>query len=264
MKLIVPFEFRKPDTRPYPGDNTPDFEYWYSVNYTPSDVRIYLPVLWTSFYKEADFGNNQVKIRKLQFYLNTLDRRLKYYAVIQYDCGLLNSLAHLDCKVFSMSGKPMDYPLPLICQPHKYKAPEYQQKDFLINFIGKNTHPIRNEIFKIRKPGWYIDETHHKLDFYCRTIAASTFTLCPRGFGPASFRVCESLQYGSIPVYLSDEFVEAHNVPFEEYGIKVNTLDGLEEKLLSCDVKKLQLAGKYFYENYFTFESNKKLIEENL
>ena len=37
------------------------------------------------------------------------------------------------------------------------------------------------------------------------------FTLCPRGYGPTSFRLYESINLQSIPVYISDEFI----LPFQ-------------------------------------------------
>lgn len=35
--------------------------------------------------------------------------------------------------------------------------------------------------------------------------ARSVFTLCPRGNGPSSFRIFESLEHRSIPVYIHDD-----------------------------------------------------------
>ena len=263
--VTIPFEYRQPDKRLYPGDNDPDFEYWYSKNHTPGGNRIYLGIMWTSYYKAADYGNKKEPIRKLQNFINRLDRSKKYFTVCQFDDGILNNLSHLDCKVFSMSGKPMDYPLPLICQPHKF-IPETTRKNFFVNFIGNNTHPIRSQILKIRIKNWFIDNTHHKIDFYCRTIASSMFTLCPRGYGPASFRVTEALQYGSCPVYISDEFIMPHNVPFGDYGVLVRPeqIGNLKEILESVDIVEKHRAGKQAYQDYYTFEANKKLIEENL
>ena len=33
----------------------------------------------------------------------------------------------------------------------------------------------------------------------------SLFSLCPRGYGPTSFRLYESIQLGSIPVYIAED-----------------------------------------------------------
>lgn len=263
--VTIPSEFRQPDTRLYPVDNTPDFEFWFSQNHIHTGGRIYLGVLWTSFYKSADFGNAKEPIRRLQNFLNRLDRSRKYFTCCQFDNGILNDLSHLDIKVFSMSGRPMDYPLPLLCQPHAYK-PLSNKRHYFANFIGSNTHPIRSEILNIRQKDWFIDSTHHKLDFYCSVLASSIFTLAPRGYGPSSFRIVEAMQYGSIPVYISDRFIIPHLVPFNTYGVLVRPeqIPHLPEILGAIDIPQKQAAVKRAYANYYTFESTKKLIERNL
>lgn len=263
--IAIPFEFRQPDKRLYPGDNSPDFEYWFSCNHVPNGGRIYLGVLWTSYYKAADYGKKREPIRKLQVFLNRLDKTKKYFTCIQYDDGLLNDVSHLDIKVFSMSGRPMDYPLPLLCQPHKYVHPN-AKRPYFANFVGANTHAIRTEILKIKRRDWFIDSTHHKLDFYCSVLASSVFTLCPRGYGINSFRISESMQYGSVPVYISDKFLIPHLVPFNTYGVLVRPeqIPHLPEILSSIDIREKQAAVKVAYENYYTFESTKRLIEENI
>jgi hypothetical protein len=227
--------------------------------------RVYLPIMWTSYYKAADFGNNGKMIRRLQWFLNTLDKAKKYYTICQFDDGILNTLGHLDCKVFSMSGLPMDYPLPLLCKTHSFTAPVGLARDFFVNFVGKNTHPIRSEILNFRIKHWFIDDNHHKMDFYCRVLATSVFTLCPRGYGPASFRVGESMQYGSIPVYISDKFIIPHLVPFNRYGVLVRPeqIDKLPEILHSIDISEKQAAVREAYDQYYTFEANRLLIQEN-
>jgi len=266
--VTIPFEFRQPDKRLYPGDNSPDFEYWFSCNHVHNGGRIYLGVLWTSYYKSADYGKKKEPIRKLQLFLNRLDKTKKYFSCCQYDDGILNDVSHLDIKVFSMSGRPMDYPLPLLCQPHKY-VPADSRRPYFANFVGANTHEIRTEILKIKRRNWFIDSTHHKLDFYCSVLASSVFTLCPRGYGRNSFRTSESLQYGSIPVYISDSYIIGHLIPFNTYGVLIRPeqISNLAEILYAIspeEIKTKQAISKHIYETYYTFEGTKKLIEENI
>jgi hypothetical protein len=40
----------------------------------------------------------------------------------------------------------------------------------------------------------------------------SEFALCPRGYGATSYRMYEAMQFGAIPVYISDKFW----IPFEK------------------------------------------------
>lgn len=261
----VPEHFRPKHPFAYPGDNDVDFERWYYENYTGVEGRTYLPVMWTAFY--CNMNSSRLKpgpLASLQKYLDSLDRTKKYYTIVQYDDGILNSLKGLDIKVFSMSGTPMDYPLPLICQKHKY--PAASKKDIFCSFIGRNTHPIRTEILKIKEPGWLITDKIQKLPQFCDTLSRSVFTLCPRGYGVSSFRICEAMQYGSIPVYISDQFVEPHSIDFNLYGVKItpDQIKDLPKILSEIDIESKQHNVNLAYTSMFTYESNKTKIDNNI
>lgn len=252
----VPDHFQPKHPFAYPGDNDIDFERWYYLHHKGSPGRIYLPVMWTAFYCRQ--RNN---IKALQKFLDSLDRSKKYYTIVQYDDGILNDVSGLDLFTFSMSGKPMDYPLPLLCQDHK--TPPVDKKDIFCSFVGRNTHPIRSEILKIKEKGWHITDKVVKLPEFCNILSRSVFTLCPRGYGPTSFRIKEAMQYGSIPVYISDSFIHPHNVNFGRYGVMVEQKDAfrLPEMLIDKFIidKKQELVNEY-YQKYFTYEANFNII----
>lgn len=250
----VPSQFQPLHPFPYPGDNKIDFERWYMMNYKPQEGRIYLPVMWTAYY-----CRNRDRIDNLQKFLNNLDKSLKYYTIVQYDDGILNHLAGIDIKVFSMSG-PGDYHLPLICQPHTF--PASPKRDIFASFVGRRTHPIRTELFKLNQPGWLITDKVQNLPEFCNTLSRSIFTLCPRGYGPTSFRIAEAMQYGSIPVYISDTFIEPHGIDFNQYGVRVMPGEDIKEILSFVDVESLQEAIAHYYPRYFTYEANKKIIDD--
>jgi FkbM family methyltransferase len=250
----VPSQFKPVHPFPYPGDNNQDFERWYMMNHKPHDGRIYLPVMWTAYY-----CGKKVDKESLQRFLNGLDKSLKYYTIVQYDDGILNHLAGIDIKVFSMSG-PGDYHLPLICEPHK--EPPAQHRDIFASFVGRRTHPIRNEILRLNHPCWQVTDKVQPMSKYCNTISRSIFTLCPRGYGPTSFRIAEAMQYGSIPVYVSDVFIEPHGIDFNEYGVKIRPGEDIKEILSFIDVQALQESIAHYYPRYFTYEANKKIIDD--
>ena len=86
----------------------------------------------------------------------------------------------------------------------------------------------------------------------------STFALCPRGFGNTSFRLVEAMEFGVIPVYISDIF----SLPFpdeinwEEICVLVNPneLNGLRKRLLGIsDIKRSKMIQKIkvVYSRYF-------------
>jgi len=258
----VPDHFRPKHPIVYPGDNDPDFERWFFENYKGSEGRTYLPIQWTAFYCKNGYGKQPGPIASLQKFIDELDRSKKYFTICQYDDGILNDLKDLDIKVFSMSGKPMDYCLPLLCQPHKPINP-MPDRDIFCSFVGRNTHPIRSEILKIKQSGWLITDKVQKMPEFCNTLARSVFTLCPRGYGITSFRIAECMQYGSIPIYLSDQFAEPHGHDFNLYGVKVrpDQIKELPEILRSVDISKKQKAVNTAYLAMFTYSINKAIIE---
>lgn len=270
--IYVPERFQPKHPFPYPPDNICEFERWYFENYDyQQEEREYLSVFWTAYYCRHKFGQDAGAMKALQVFLNRLDRSKKYYTIIQYDGGLLHDVSNLDIKVFSMSGGRTDYPLPLISQTHEFQFQGPRQFGYG-NFIGKITHPIRAEMIKSlqwKRPPYYLQTSKHELQDYCRAIYESIFTLCPRGFGPTSFRIQEALQYGSIPVYISDEWVIPHNIPFTDYGVLIDAADAhrVHDILTSIPAEEIvrkQAAIPEIYNKYFTYEGCQKLIQEEV
>ena len=269
----VPFVFRMPDHNEYPKGNTPDAECWFSQNIKTQDIkgeRIYLNVLWTSFYKNnCNYGNDKRALRILQEWLGRLDTSKKYFTIIGWDDGIINDISHLDIKVFSMAGGIKDYGLPLICQSHKISF--NVERDIFASFTGRITHPLRHQMIEALKGknGYYISTQHHEIPSYCSVMARSVFTLAPRGYSATSFRIMEALEMGSIPVYVSDIFYEPHGVDFDTYGVKIplsqiKDIDKILRSISEEEIKRKQGVLKGFFDKYYTFESNKKLILENL
>lgn len=269
----VPAEFRDAASHPfpYPEDNVLIFEEWYYAFQTVEDARgrLYLPIFWTGYYIRAQYGQDREAIARLQVYLDSLDRTKKYYTIIQYDSGILNDTSHLDMRVFSMSGKPMHYPLPLICQPHRFSFEV--EKDIFMSFIGRKTHSIRNKLIMEYEghPECYVTDRKHTLEEYCMIMARSVYALCPRGFGPTSFRIMEALQYGTIPVYISDLLIFGHHVAFP--GIGIATDQNFDPKNLLQALKRYPIPPHEIVKDipeifmqYYTYDATKRLILENL
>lgn len=269
--IHVPEKFQRRHPFKYPEDNHSPFEEWYFDNYDFQEGdREYLPIFWTGYYIRAKFGQHKPAMVDLQKFLNTLDRSKKYYTIVQYDNGLLHDVSHLDIKVFSMSGGRTDYPLPLISEEHE-QIHEYGKRNIFLNFIGQLTHPLRVQMMRWLQhaPQNYISTKKHDLFNYTKALSQSVFTLCPRGFGPTSFRIQEALQYGSIPVYISDEFVIPHNIPFTDYGVLIDAQDAnrVHDILMSIppeEIRRKQEAIPDIYKKYFTYEGSRERIKEHL
>jgi hypothetical protein len=253
----------------YPPNNDLVFEEWFYQQSIPETEREYLPVMWTSIYVNNNYGNDPLIKNIIHNFLLTLDQNKKYFTIVQYDDGTMIDwvMYGLDVLEFNMS-KNIGYPLPLLCKPHPYDF--VNSRIWFANFIGSKTHPIRNCADNLKKYGrYYISYEHHDIKKYCEIINKSLFTLCFRGYGINSFRIQEAIQYGSIPVYISDEFIFPHGLNFEEYGvlIHVDDIESIDEILLAIPYEEIinkQDKLKEVYENYYTYEANHRLIIQYL
>ena len=209
----------------YPQSNKLIFEEWLTQQALPQLEREFIPIHVTSYHVNNNYGQDREAIYKLQEFFDGLDRSKKYWGVWQYDDGLLIDTKDLDIVTFGMSyrlpeQKPT-YGLPLIGQMNygyirdrKYKA----------SFVGTRTHHIRDEIVSALKnqPNYFISTEPLTPNEYFKIMEQSEFTICPRGYGVPSFRAFEAIYHGSIPVYVSDVFLEPYGIDFNEYGVKIH------------------------------------------
>lgn len=265
----VPLEFQPRQAHHYPEDNHHEFERWFRDNTTAEELigkeRTYLPVFWTAYWCNNGYGRKEKSKNQLQRFIDFLPRSKKYFTICQYDDGCMVDFKDLDIKIFGMSGGRIDYPIPLLCMPHKYEFP-YVKKDVFCSFVGSDTHPIRRELVKEfkGKPNCLVELKKVPLKEYCNILARSVFALAPRGYGASSFRICESIQYGAVPVYVSDTYITPYNLNFNLFGFKA-TIPGLYDYLQeqyklgwhngvpSSEDKKL-----------FTYQGCKQKIIENI
>lgn len=272
----VPKQFQTPMPFPYPENNHLIFEEWYFKNWTKEDKRErkYLPIFVNGYQVGNQYGKNRPQMDKLQEYIDSLDRSQKYYMIVQYDDGLLCDLKDLDVRMYAMSGPKVDYALPLLCQPMPFKH-EKTEKRYLANFVGRITHPVRSKVVEalrthedcfvhIPKNAWDQMNSFH----YSKIIAESFFTICPRGYGWNSFRIAEALQYGSIPIVISDEYVQPHNPLFDTIitiqESEVPLLIPIMQSWMPETITEIAKQTHEIYNAYFTYEANKRLILEDL
>jgi len=263
--INVPIEFRPHHPFPYPPNNVQTFEEWLSTQHIPESERTYLPVFWTSYYCKHKYGKDARKMRDLQAYINCLDKNKKYFTVCQYDDSIINSLNHIDIKIYGMGGGRIDSPLPLICQPHPYEF--NVGRTVFASFLGANNHPIRREVLALKSNDYQVSSAKVDIKQYCELMAKSIFSLCPRGYGASSFRICEALQYGSIPIYISDQFIIPFGLDFNEFGVLIKQGEDINKVLRDiplCEIKKKQEAGKRIYQEYYTYEGCYKNLIKSL
>lgn len=266
--MRVPKEFQPQIKVAYPDSNKPIFEEWFNGWYAEEKApREYLGVNWTSYYVNNKYGKDERALKKLQHFLNGLDTSKKYFTVLQYDDSILNNVSHLDLKVFGSGGGRIDFPIPLICHPH---VKQENTRDIFCNFVGSLTHQIRRDIIRKKwSKDYYISTDHHNIKSFCNILSRSTFTMCPRGYGASSFRICEALEQGSIPVYISDRFIKPFNHDMYDYAVliepeHIDDIDLILKSISSYQIKSMQEAGKHYYQEYFTFDGCRKHIIENI
>jgi hypothetical protein len=109
---------------------------------------------------------------------------------------------------------------------------------YLASFMGAASHDLRWRLFAMTdsfaEHGIILKRTPYnhfviKQDTglkpfqlaFIDTMRNAKFSLCPRGNGPASYRVQESLALGRAPVIISDEWVPVADLDWERFAIFV-------------------------------------------
>lgn len=266
--MNVPQIFKPVINTTYPSQNHIEFERWFWEYYQAVKTdRHWLPINWTAYYVNSNYGNDKIALQALQVFLDDLPRDKKYFTICQYDDGILNNIDGLDILQFHMS-KNIGVPLPLICQHGERKQ---EQIKYMASFVGSITHPIRQKMINALadKEGYYISTKPHSYDEYSRIMAQSMFTLCPRGYGSASFRTTEAIYQGSIPIYISDEFIIPFNIDFDKFGVVVKDkdIDKLDKIILDIDPYEIiekQNRLQDTYDKYYSYEGCMNQIIKHL
>ena len=107
------------------------------------------------------------------------------------------------------------------------------ERQWLYSFVGSASHPIRKQLLKLDQQDAKIVDTsefcawdplqssaHSYQQLYCETIAQSKFILCPRGIGPSSLRLYETIEAGRIPVIVSDDWVPPPQIAWD-FAVRV-------------------------------------------
>jgi len=260
--MIVPKEFQPKIKVAYPNGNLPILEEWLMHIDHPD----YLPINWCGYFVNNNYGKNKHAMQRLQSFLNGLPKK-HYFTVTQYDDGILSDISRMDIKVFGSGGGRIDYPLPLVCKPHGVIESD---RTMLASFTGSLTHQIRKDLLNMKFDDDYlISAKNYSITDFCTILSKSIFAICPRGYGLTSFRICEALEQGAIPVYISDKFIIPGNHEFNDYGVliareQLPELDIILKSISVDEIIRKQECGKRIYKEMYSFEGCKKLILDKL
>jgi len=124
------------------------------------------------------------------------------------------------------------------------------QQDLLYSFIGKvsNSPIVRDGIMSLKHPrGFALNQSSNQSDNdinYVNTIFRSKFVLAPRGIGPASWRLFETLKAGRVPVIISDEWAPPQGVRWTDISVRVSesNIKQIPEILESLESRSLEMG----------------------
>ena len=149
------------------------------------------------------------------------------------------------------------------------------------SFVGSLTHRIRKETWDAHREDpafqfvvfdqWTREVPPDQLEQFTRLTERSRYTLCPRGFGPTSFRLYEAMQLGSVPVYVSDH----HHLPWtdeidwSEIAVLVrrDEIPHLAERLRAIDdasYQRMLARIRLVYDDYFSLAGVCRQIERRV
>jgi hypothetical protein len=113
------------------------------------------------------------------------------------------------------------------------------ERRYLCSFVGSSaTHTVRQQLLQNPFDGMYLLDTagrngwqmtaeekaRYEAD-YLEVVQESHFILCPRGIGPCTYRLFESMQLGRAPVVIADEWVQIEGIDWDAFSIRVAERD---------------------------------------
>tara|TARA_B100002052_G_C15733449_1_gene529790 strand:+ start:52 stop:933 length:882 start_codon:yes stop_codon:yes gene_type:complete len=256
--------------------------YNYYVNNKIKSELTYLPIQWTNYLVKNKYGK---EIEILNSFLSEIDfQNKKFFTITQYAGGPLVNLNNTI--VFSCGGMfntPKNTNLSYITIPllTEKQAPTFMSKKKIkVGYLGRNNHQIREELLKMYQhfDGYklinFLGTSASKKDnkMFRKLTSQSIFTLCPRGYGPTSFRLYESINLGSIPIYISDDFLLPYQDKIEwdklALLIKHDDIDSIHEKVekILNSNKHIEMLnyGRECNDKYFNMEYTSNYISEQI
>jgi hypothetical protein len=280
--LQVPEVFMDRNCHEYPPGNHNTMEEYFFDHTDFEKVEsplAYLPVFWTNYIVNHNYGRDASAMQRLQDFVGTIDQ--PWVTISQNDDGIIIDRSKLKVKTVSLNaGGEGDIPLPMCRTPIEY--PMRDKPKWFASFVGSVTNEagktnIRQEMIRVlgNKSEFHFYPGYTGVLYYRDTMASSKFALCPRGYGKTSFRLYEALQVGTVPVYISD----VHWLPFQRYVdwdkiaiiMTPDRIPSIHERLASISEsvwKEMSDAGMRAWRDYFSFEGFRnttiKMIEEGL
>ena len=232
----------------------------------------YLPIPWTDYYCRFGFRPHW----ELQNFLeHVVVPDKQYFTIVQNARGILEKLPP-NVLVFAAGGVG-DAPIPLLKGNRPFRC--RTERAFRVSFCGnpKTTasldRHVRDRMSSLlrNEPGFHFSPPLPISQYY-ELMAESDFVLCPRGFGATSFRLYESLSFGSIPIYIWDEtewLPYRDELPWDDLILRVGfeEIESIPDRVNGMSGEELRRRRRCIeahYDRYFTFDGVCRWIVDSL
>jgi len=227
---------------------------------------VYLPILWASVYQHIQVMNflprqgDEAMAAIERILRNELRPDVRYFTVLDYDHAIWDwHLFPKNVLVFSAGGSG-DVPIPWLKGSPPLSNPP---KDLRVSFMGRldgasNAGDVRGRMREALEGVAHFGFGPDWRD----VMARSTFSLCPRGLGRATYRLYEALSVNSIPIYLWDDL---EWLPYRDHldwdafaiSLSVDRAHELPATLAAWDdarIARARAAIADCYESHFTLD----------
>jgi hypothetical protein len=151
------------------------------------------------------------------------------------------------------------------------KAP-FSQCVYLFSFVGRvaNCPELRGAIARLKHPRAHLEDAssnqsdHDKR--YADILQKSKFVLCPRGHGPSTWRLFETMRAGRVPVIVSDEWLPPSGLEWDRFCVRVpeSEVDRIPSLLEAMEAlsEEMGLLARKAWEDNFSVERSFGWIAE--
>jgi hypothetical protein len=265
----------QPPSLKYAGYEGPWFEEFFMRNHRAyeSSGATYVPILWDNFFAQAQShnywpGEFAQRFRAMWRLLEGLSAQDKAYFTILgiYDFPIWNWHLFPENIVVLAANGYGDAAVPLLKGDRPFRT---QAKDIRISFLGRtSTHPSRERMREFFSDSAYFWEGAEWEKVMIRTV----FSLCPRGLGPASFRMYEALSLGSVPIYLWENrkwLPYEDTVDWSKIAIiaEASNMRGAKERIERISDHELSLMQKEIarvYDAHFRYDGLAAYIQRTM
>tara|TARA_B100000287_G_C20605030_1_gene769686 strand:- start:346 stop:1185 length:840 start_codon:yes stop_codon:yes gene_type:complete len=238
-----------------------------------SDDYVYFsfPLAW---------GINNFGLEQVQSLLNQINNSLKEKIVYVCQHIQVKNLDFGDNIVFTPHSTVFDKFLSI---PHHApnktnKIIDFKDREIEMSFVGSySTHHTRKVVGDILSTmdscvakdtgNWHFykkgKELEDSANFYVETLGNSKVSICPRGTGPSTIRMWESMAMGSVPVLISDslQLPMANKVDWSEHIISVPERESADLRKHMPSEEKLKKMSENCIETYKKFFSEERMHE---